>query len=127
MSKPLNGCVRSHADTSSLPFNSAQALDAHAGEYPLAEVTGALASNDPKRVSKGGDSLGVCLREAESIMRLGCDLLRLSAENKDAHLLSDPSDVVAALTLASSVVSLCADAQPAIDDANLILRGGCHE
>ncbi len=127
MSKPLNGCVRSHADTSSLSFNSVRALEANTYGDALSELASALASNDPKRVSKSGDSLGVCLREAESVMRLGCDLLRLAAENKDAHLLSDRSDVIAALMLASSVVSLCADAQPAIDDANLVLRGERHE
>lgn len=127
MSKSLNGGVRPHAGISSLPFNSVQALSARANDYSLAEIAGALASNDPKRVSKCGDSLAVCLRDAESIMRLGCDFLRLAAEGKDVYLLSDPNDVVSALYAAAGIVSLCADAIPEFEHAEAIVRGTRHE
>lgn len=127
MSKPLNGGVRSHAGTFPLPFNSVNALSASADQYGLSDLVSALASNDPKRVSKCGDSLASCLRDAESIIRLGSDLLRLSAESNDAHLLSDARDTLSALYTAANIVSLCADALPEIEKAEAIVRGGRHE
>ncbi len=127
MSNPLNGGVRSHAGISSLPFNSVKALSASAIDYSLTEIADALASNDPKRVGKCGDSIAICLQDAESIIRLGCDCLRLAAEGKDVHAYSVPNDVVSALYAAAGIVSLCADALPEFENAEEIVRGTRHE
>lgn len=127
MSNPLNGGVRSHAGISSFPFNSVKALSASADQYGLSNLVSALASNDPKRVSECGESLAACLRDAESIIRLGCDFLRLAAENKDAHLLSTHRDADLALYAAAGIVSLCAEAILEVEDAEAIVRGGRHE
>ena len=123
MSKPLHGGVRSHA-SNPFPFESLNALAYPDERYPLGALTSSLASNDPKRVARLADDVQVLMHQCESVIRLVTDYRRLKRDARNEGLLADPLDEEGAQILASSVLELCAEALPFIQEA---ARRASHE